>query len=135
MSATATALFGLVIVSIVLTFMIAGVRLGALLAGKKAINEFDPGGADVSPLSRRICRAHANCYENLPMSAAVLLYAITTSQTGITDSTAMWFLYARIAQAGVHVASTSAMAVNIRFALYVLQILMLICWVYRFLTG
>ena len=115
--------------------MIAGVRMVALLGGKKKINEFDPGGADVSPLSHRICRAHANCYENLPLSAAVLLYAIATNQTGITDSTAMWFLYARIAQAGVHVASTSAMAVYVRFALYVLQILILICWVYRFLTG
>jgi hypothetical protein len=31
--------------------------------------------------------------------------------------------------------STSALAVYIRFALYVLQILILICWVYRFLAG
>ncbi len=135
MSATATALFGLVIVSIVLTFMIAGIRSAALLGGKKAINDFDPGGADVSALSRRVCRAHANCYENLPLSAAVMLYAIATGQTGITDSTAMWFLYARIAQVGIHVTSTSALAVYMRFALYVLQILILICWVYRFLAG
>jgi len=135
MSATATALFGLVSVSIVLTFMIAGIRAAAMFSGRKAINDFDPGGADVSALSRRVCRAHANCYENLPLSAAVMLYAIATGQTGITDSTAMWFLYARIAQAGVHVMSTSAVAVNIRFALYVLQILILICWVYRFLAG
>ena len=48
----------------------------ALLGGKKAINDLDPGGADVSALSRRVCRAHANCYENLPLSAAVMLYAI-----------------------------------------------------------
>ena len=83
MSATATALFGLVIVSIVLTFMIAGIRSAALLGGKKAINDFDPGGADVSALSRRVCRAHANCYENLPLSAAVMLYAILPARPAL----------------------------------------------------
>lgn len=135
MTATAIALLGLVVLSILLTVLIAGVRLAAAQGGKKAPNSFLPDGSDVSPFAYRVCRAHANGYENLPLSGAVFLYAIATAQTAVTDPTAMWFLYARIAQALVHVASTSVPAVFLRFGLYLVQVVLLLYYVYRFFTA
>lgn len=135
MTATAMALLGLVVVSIFLTVMIAGVRLVAAQGGKKAPNSFLPDGSDVSPFAYRLSRAHANGYENLPLSGAVFLYAIATAQTAVTDPTAMWFLYARIAQAAVHTASTSVPAVFLRFALYVVQVLLLLYYIFEFVKA
>ncbi|HBS36295.1 MAG TPA: MAPEG family protein, partial [Parvularcula sp.] len=62
---------------------------------------------DVEGFGRRLTRAHANCYENLPLAGAVLLYAIATNQTAVTDPLAMIFLGARLAQSLTHLASTS----------------------------
>lgn len=135
MTATATVLLSLVVLSILLTVMIAGVRLVATRGGRKAPNTFAPDGSDVSPFAYRVSRAHANCYENLPLSGAVFLYAIATAQTAITDPTVMWFLYARIAQALVHIASTSIPAVFLRFAFYLVQVVLLLYYIYQFLTA
>ncbi len=117
----------------VLLLLLASVRVKAVLEGKKRGNDFDPSGADVSPFSNRLCRAHANCYENLPLFASLILLAIATDHTEITDGLALVFVGARLAQSIVHLVSTSVMAVNIRFLFFCVQVAILIWWVIGFL--
>ncbi len=131
MTPTAVALLGFVAWTILLVLMLAVVRTGLVFAGKKKSNEFKPSGEDLQGFGARLTRAHSNCYENLPVAGAVLLYAIATSQTAITDQLAMAFLGARVLQSLTHLASTSRPAVLIRFAFFVVQVLILIFWLLK----
>lgn len=107
-----------------------GLQRGALtLSGRRAPNSFKTDGTDISPFGQRLARAHANCYENLPVFAAIALTAIATGHGAITDTLAPWVLISRIAQSTTHVLSTSSPAVMIRFTFFLLQILIEIWWV------
>jgi hypothetical protein len=110
--------------------MILGVlRTGLVFAGKKKSNEFKAAGDDLGAFGYRATRVHANCYENLPVAAAVMLYAIATDQAAITDGLALAFIGLRVAQSLVHLASTAGPMVQIRFALYIGQIAILLYWI------
>lgn len=99
------------------------------LVNEKAINDYKPDGSDLEGFAKRLTRVHANCYENFGIAAAVLLLAIVTEQTAVTESLALTFLAARIAQGVVHFFSTSQIAVLIRGSLLGIQIFILIYWV------
>lgn len=131
MTPSAVALLGFAAWSILLVVLLAIFRVSLVTAGKKSSAGFSPMGDDVDGFGRRLTRAHANCYENLPLAGAVLLYAIATNQTAITDGLAMAFLGARLLQSLTHLASTSRPAVSIRFAFYVVQILILAFWILK----
>ena len=135
MSPSATALAGFAAWTLILVLMIGLYRASLVLTGKRAPNRFDPGGADVGEFSRRLCRAHANCYENLPIFGALIAVALMTGRPEATDDLAMWFLGARIGQSMVHLASTSNLAVNLRFALYLCQWLIMAVMAVRLLTA
>jgi uncharacterized MAPEG superfamily protein len=131
MTPTAVALLGFAAWTILLVTMLAAFRVSLVSAGKKTAASFNPNGDDVEGFGRRLTRAHANCYENLPLAGAVLLYAIATNQTVVTDGLAMAFLGARLLQSLTHIASTSRPAVTIRFVFYVIQILILAFWILK----
>jgi len=133
MSPSATALVGFAAWTLFLVLMIGLYRASLVLTGKRASNQFDPGGADVGEFSRRLCRAHANCYENLPVFGGLIAVALVTGQQHATDGLALWFLGARIGQSIVHLASTSRMAVNVRFALYLVQWMIMALMAFRLL--
>lgn len=128
MTATATALLGFTAWTLFLLVLLAFTRTSAVMTGKRRANSFNPSGEDVEGFARRLTRAHANCYENLPIAGAVLLYAIATAQTATTDGLAYIFLAARILQSLTHLASTSNPAVTVRFAFFVVQIGILVYW-------
>lgn len=131
MSHTSIAIFGLVAWTLILLTGIAILRTTLTLQRVKAANSFSPSGEDVSPFSGRLCRAHANCYEFLPFPLAILLYAVATQQTSITDSLAIVLLTTRVMQSSVHVVSTSRLAVSVRFALVLPQIFIAFYWMVR----
>ena len=81
---------------------IAGLRTYLSLTRQRAPNRFAPSGDDVSPFSGRLCRAHANCYENLPIVATLILVAAATGDQDVTDPTALILVAARIGQSLVH---------------------------------
>ncbi|MCW7536741.1 MAPEG family protein [Aquabacterium sp. A7-Y] len=110
---------------------IAWMRASLVLRGRRRANSFGPWGDDVSPFSARLCRAHANCVENLPVFVAVILAAVGAGRSDITDPLALGFLAARIAQSGVHLWSVSSRAVAWRFAFMVAQMLVLCFWLVR----
>jgi len=122
LSPSALALIGYVAWTLLLAIAIVTFRTGFVLSKKRAANAFAPSGEDVSPFSARLCRAHANCYENLPIFAALILLALVTDNAAITDSLACWVLAARVAQSVVHLISTSEMAVTLRAALFSVQL-------------
>jgi hypothetical protein len=131
MGNTACAILGLASWYVVTLLALAGFRLGTSVAKKKAANTFAVDGSDVPGLGQRLTRVHANCYENIPLFVGVLLFAMATQQTAITDPSAHLLLYARVGQSVVHAISTSVPAVLLRFALFVLQVLILICWLWQ----
>jgi len=135
MSPSATALAGFAAWTLFLVLLIGLYRASLVISGKRASNQFDPGGADVGEFSRRLCRAHANCYENLPIFGGLIAVALATGQSQATDGLAMWFLGARIGQSVVHLLSTSIMAVNTRFALYLVQWFIMAAMAFRLLTA
>jgi len=135
MSNSALALLGFVSWTLLLLVMIGGMRSVLVLSGKRAANQFSPDGSDVSTFSNRLCRAHANCYENLPVFAAVILLALVMGRNGITDPLALWFLGARVVQSATHLVSTSHYAVLVRFAFFLAQWVILAYWVFRLLTA
>ena len=97
------------------------------------INTFKPSGEDVSPFSGRLCRAHANCYENLPVFAAIVLVAILSGNAAITGPLALWCVAARMGQSAVHLYSTRSRWVMLRFGFMVAQVAIQIVWAVRLL--
>jgi uncharacterized MAPEG superfamily protein len=118
---------------LVLLASLGMLRAGLAMAGKRAPNSFAPDGADVSPFSNRLCRTHANAYEGFPIFGGLLLLAIALDATAITDSLAMYLLGARVLQAVTHLASTSNIAVQVRFAFFLVQIGISAWWVLKFM--
>lgn len=115
--------------TIALVIVMEVVRTWLALSGKMRANAFTPDNANISPFMQRLSRAHANCLENFPVIGGLLLSAIVSGNTGVTDPLAWVVLGARIVQSSIHVASLSVMAVNLRFTAYAVQIGIAIYWV------
>ncbi|MCP4005584.1 MAG: MAPEG family protein [bacterium] len=133
MSASSVALLGYAAWTLILVGGIAAIRSALTLGGNRLANSFQPDGSDVSEFSQRLCRAHANCYENLPAFAAIILVALVAGRSEITDGLALWVLAARVAQSMVHLASTSPPAVTVRFGLFFAQWAVQLLWAVRLL--
>jgi uncharacterized MAPEG superfamily protein len=69
-------------------------------------------------------RAHANCVENLPVLAAlVLVLSVNGVESPLADGLAMAIVPARIVQSLVHISLTeTARAVTVRFSAFLVQI-------------
>jgi uncharacterized MAPEG superfamily protein len=50
----------------------------------------------VSAFQVRACRVHANCYENLPVFASLVLGAALAGKAAITNPLAMVAVYSRV---------------------------------------
>ena len=104
------------------------------LVGGRYANSFKTTGEDVSAFSARLCRAHANCYENLPIFAALIAVAAISGNAAITDPLALWLLAARIAQSTTHLISTRNRAVILRRSFLVVQVVIQGLWVAQLLA-
>lgn len=117
--------------TLILLFSIGLLRVSLTLSGQRRANAFSPFGDDVSPFANRLCRAHANCYENLPVVLGVVFVAAMTQQLFIINPLALTFLSLRVLQSIVHVLSTRLPAVLVRFLFFVGQVLILFYWIIR----
>ena len=131
MESTAAAILWLVMWWALLMVQLPLVRL--LASRKTGSMAFDPNGFDLQGYGRRLTRAIANCQENIPIYIGVLLFAIVTDTTAITNATAIWLLYARIAQSVTHLLSTSSPMILLRFFFFLVQFLLIVCWVVQML--
>ena len=132
MGGTATALVGFAGWFALLSIVLGLYRLKFVIGGK-ALNAFAADGQDLDPLGHRLTRARNNCYETLPLFAAIALGASITGRLDVTDPLAPWVLYARIGQTLTHIVSTSAAAVQVRGAFFFAQMLIYIWWAIRLL--
>lgn len=131
MNATESTILWLVVWWAVLLVQLPAIRL---LASKKTGSmAFDPNGSDLEGYGRRLTRAVCNCQENIPLFIGVLLFAMATDNTEITNVTACWLLYARIGQSIVHLISVSTPMVMVRFSFYLIQVGLIVCWVTQML--
>jgi uncharacterized MAPEG superfamily protein len=133
MSATATALAGFAAWLVLLTFVLAFYRLYYGATTGKAVNSFAPDGSDTPGLGRRMTRARDNCFETLPVFAALAIAAQISGRLDVTDGLAMWALYARFGQSITHIISTSLPAVLLRASLFVVQLVIYSYWAIRLL--
>jgi uncharacterized MAPEG superfamily protein len=131
MSATGCALLGFVAWSVLLTFALLFVRFRAMGRGHP-VNTFAPEGTDLDAVGRRVTRAHANSLENLAIVASLLLYALASGQTAITDGLAAVVFGARVVQSLAHIASGSTPAVLIRATGFGVQMVVALIWVWHF---
>ena len=128
MSATALTICGLIMWSVLLSFVLVSVRAGSVIRGEKALNEFKPDGLDLAEAGLRVTRAHANSLENLALPIGLLLLALITNNAPITNGLAMTFLGCRRLQSVVHMSSTSPPMVMARASLFAVQMVILIIW-------
>lgn len=117
-----------------LLVLMEAIRSYLVLSGRARSNEFKPDNANQSLFLQRLARAHANCIESLPIMGGLLLVAIATSRTGVTDALAPWLLLARVAQSVIHLASLSVLAVNARFFFFAVQIAIAVYWTWALLA-
>jgi len=135
MPAAATALIVYACWTMLLVVGIGTLRGAVAIGGGRPSMRFDPAGADVSEFSARLCRAHANCYENLPVFGALVAVALATDRAPVVGQLAMWVVYARIAQSLVHLVSVSPPAIMARFAFYLVQIVLMAMMAWRLLSA
>jgi uncharacterized MAPEG superfamily protein len=128
-------LIGLTAWTLVLLILMEVLRARLVLTKAVAANAFKPDNSNLSPFMQRLARAHANCLESLPVFSALLIAALLSGRTGITDPLAPWLFAARLVQSCVHLASLSVLAVNVRFIAFAVQIAIAVYWTWALLQG
>ncbi len=130
--ATRQALLALLIYgswTLTLVACIAALRFREVQFRGHRINKFAVWGEDVSPFSERLCRAHANCYENLGVFAVIVGVALASGHADIVGPLALWCVVARLCQSSAHLYSTRSRWVLVRFSFMVVQIGIQLTWV------
>ena len=135
MNPTLTGLTGFVAWSLFLLVLMEAIRSKLVLTKAVAANGFKPDNSNLSPFMQRLARAHANCIEGLPVFGGLMLIAVVTGRTSITDPLAYVFLAARILQSVIHLSSLSALAVTLRFTAFALQMGIGAYWAVRLLAA
>lgn len=120
--------------SLLLLILMEALRTRLVVNRTVTSNAFVPDNSNLSPFMQRLSRAHANCLEGLPIFGGLLLVAISTDRTSVTDGLAPWLLVARVVQSSVHLFSLSVPAVNIRFSAFAVQIGIAAYWVWALLA-
>lgn len=135
MTGTQIAFFGLIGWTLLLLAMLAWVRVKLTVTGAKRANSFKASGEDLEGFGQRVTRAHANCTEHLPFALALLLYAMHSGNTGVTDATGPIFLLFRLAQSSLHLYSTRNRVVAWRFYMFVAQVILMAVWLLALVFG
>jgi uncharacterized MAPEG superfamily protein len=121
--------------TLALLIVMEAVRSWLVVTGRSRANAFRPDNANLSPFMQRLARAHANCLEGLPVFGGLLVVALATGRSGITDPLAPWLLLARVVQSSIHVLSLSVSAVNARFAAFAVQLAIAVYWTWALLAS
>ncbi len=135
MNATLMSLTGFIAWTLFLLVLMEGIRCGLVARGQVPANGFQPDNGNLSPFMQRLARAHANGLEGLPLFGGLMVVAVLAGRTGVTDPLAPWLLLARVLQSTIHLASLSVIAVNLRFACFLVQMLIGVYWAWRLLAG
>lgn len=75
------------------------------------------------PFIKRVADAHANCLENLPLFAVLVLVAAVTNKLPLVDGIAAWAFYARVGQSLAHLSGTGQANVFVRASFWTIQLI------------
>lgn len=107
----------------VLSFTIGIERWRLIFSGQAELKSFPGDEPHGSPFYRRATRAHANCVENLPVFASIVLAAEASgAQSGMFDVLAVIVFFARVLQTTTHLISGSNTAIGFRFSFLMVQL-------------
>ena len=134
MSTTGVVLTLFISWTLLLLVLMEVLRSYLVLTGRVPANGFQPDNGNLSPFMQRLARAHANCIESLPVVGGLLIVALVTDRSAITDPLAPWLLLARVVQSGIHLASLSEMAVTARFTAFAIQVGISVYWAWALLA-
>jgi uncharacterized MAPEG superfamily protein len=99
-------------------------RWSRILTRRAQISEFQADSPQGADWYRRAMRAHANCVENLPVYAAIVVAQMAAGVRGATlDVLAIVLLAARVGQTLTHIAfAMTNRATAVRFAFFFVQL-------------
>jgi uncharacterized MAPEG superfamily protein len=132
MNDTIIALLGYISWTIVLLIWIACYRTLLVTSKQKAPNDFKADGSNSPAFGQRLTRAQSNCVESFAFIGGLMLLALATNSAVITNDLALLLLAARLGQSITHLLSTSVLAVQIRFAFFLVQVGICCFWVVQF---
>ena len=98
-------------------------RWGRILHGHARIGEFSEYRIEGKGWYKRALRAHANCVENLPVYAAIVVAIVATGVSSpVLDVLAVVLIAARVAQTTVHIGwEHSDTVAAVRFTFFFIQ--------------
>jgi uncharacterized MAPEG superfamily protein len=121
-----TALIGFTAWTLLLVLVVFAYRGIRVLTGTP-INSWPRGAALPDPgFVKRATDAHANCLENLPLFAVIVLSAVALSRLPAIAVFAPYVLYARLGQSLVHLIGTNVLLVMIRATFWAIQLVLFV---------
>jgi uncharacterized MAPEG superfamily protein len=129
------ALFGFTVWTLLVVTVVVLYRVVRFLTGTP-INSW-PRGIRVAsdpPVIQRLADAHANCVENLPVFAIIVLAAAYLNRMDAIATLAPYVLYARIVQTLTHMSGTGPIHVLVRATFWTIQLVLyfwMLCTLYR----
>ena len=132
MNNTIFALLGYITWILILLVWLATYRTLLVAKKEQSVNGFKPDGSDSPAFGERITRAQSNCVESFAFIGGLMLLALATDSAVITNGLALLLLAARLGQSTTHLLSTSVLAVQIRFAFFLVQIGICLYWLVLF---
>jgi uncharacterized MAPEG superfamily protein len=120
------ALLGFAVWTLLVLFGSVGVyRWSRILFRGARLTDFPADAPEGADWYKRAMRAHANCVENLPVFAAIVVAIVATGvKSPVLDALALVVLAARVAQSLVHVSLEQTQGViAVRFAFFLSQAL------------
>jgi uncharacterized MAPEG superfamily protein len=108
---------------LILLLSVGVYRWGLILTGRRRIAEFPADASGGADWYKRATRAHANCIENLPVYAAIVLSAHCAQiEDTFLDVLACTLLAARVIQSLVHISFVQTdKVVSVRFSFFFVQ--------------
>jgi uncharacterized MAPEG superfamily protein len=121
MTPTLAALTGFIAWALFLLVVMEAIRSRMVVTKEVPANGFRPDNSTLSPFMQRPARDQANCLEGLPIFGGLMLVAVVSGKSSLTDTLAFVLLGARIVQSSIHLASLSPAAVTFRFSAFAIQ--------------
>lgn len=128
-STSAFVLTALITWTLFLVILMEVLRTRFLITGAVAADGFRPDNSNLPAYMQRLARAHANCIESFPIIGGLLVVALLTNRSDVTDALAVWLLVARLIQSTIHVVSTNVIASWLRFLAFAVQMAIAVYWV------
>jgi uncharacterized MAPEG superfamily protein len=132
MNDTIISLLGYITWILVLLVWLAVYRTILVAKKQQAVNDFKADGSNSPAFGERLSRAQGNCVESFAFIGGLMLLALATDSAVITNGLALLLLAARLGQSMIHLLSTSALAVQVRFVFFLIQVAICFYWVFQF---